>query len=320
MAALLPVRLARAGRRGAGVRRTAAVLLGGGRMALIAVTSPGGAPGVTTVCLAAAFTWPDPVLLAECDPSGGGVLPGYFAGQQPYRIGVAEVAMTAARDLEAARVQLAEEAVPLDGDARRRLLLPGVADPRQALQIKGSWPQIAQVLTTAGRDVIADVGALGVESVPYAILTAADAVVLVLRPTVRFVAMAGPRIEALSRGALAATPHFLLLIGEGPYPAAEVSRTLGGTPILGTVPMLPKAAHILSDGAAGRTRWAGRLQMSSLLRTVGNLGAQLRERLDSASEEQPAAAVGVVPPASFGAGPDLHPGPAAGADSGGGRR
>ncbi|GLX04773.1 hypothetical protein [Microbispora sp. NBRC 16548] len=36
--------------------------------------------------------------------------------------------MTAARDLEAARAQLAEEAVALDGQARRRLLLPGVAD------------------------------------------------------------------------------------------------------------------------------------------------------------------------------------------------
>lgn len=286
---------------------------------MIAVASPGGAPGVTTVCLAAAFTWPDPVLLAECDPSGGGVLPGYFAGRQPYRTGVAEVAMTAARDLEAARAQLAEEAVALDGEARRRLLLPGVADPRQALQIKGSWPQIAQVLTTAGRDVIADVGALGVESVPYAILTAADAVVLVLRPTVRFVAMAGPRIEALSRGALAATPRFLLLIGEGPYPAAEVSRTLGGTPVLGTVPALAKAAQVLSDGATGRTRWAGRLQMSSLLRAVGNLGAELRERLDAAPVGETAIPAGVVPPPSFGAAPDLHRGPAAGTGPAGGR-
>ncbi|GLX04772.1 hypothetical protein Misp03_16990 [Microbispora sp. NBRC 16548] len=67
--ALLPVRLARAGRRCSGVRRAAVVWPGGGRMALIAVASPGGAHGVTTVCLAAAFTWPDPVLLAECDPS-----------------------------------------------------------------------------------------------------------------------------------------------------------------------------------------------------------------------------------------------------------
>ncbi|WP_182900997.1 hypothetical protein [Microbispora sp. H10830] len=47
--ALLPVRLARTGRRCSGVRRAAVVWPGGGRMALIAVASPGGAPGVTTV-------------------------------------------------------------------------------------------------------------------------------------------------------------------------------------------------------------------------------------------------------------------------------
>src|SRR5690606_6012038 len=116
---------------------------------------------------------------------------------------------------------------------------------------------------------------------PYPILTAADAVVLVLRPTVRFVAKAGPRIEALSRGPLAAKPRFLLLIGEGPYPPKEISRALGGTPVLGTVPMLPRAAEILSDGVPRRTRWSTRLQMSSLLRAVESLGADLWDRLRS---------------------------------------
>ncbi|WP_055483210.1 hypothetical protein [Sphaerimonospora mesophila] len=248
-------------------------------MTMIAVVSPGGSPGVTTVCLAAAFSWSSPVLLAECGESS--VLPGYFAGRQPYRAGVVEVAMTAARDLGAARVQLEEETVALDGEARRKLLLPGVADPRQALQIKDSWPQIAEVLKTSDRIVLADVGALGVESVPYAILTAADAVVLVLRPTVRFVARCGPRVEALSRGPLAATPRYLLLIGEGPYSPAEISRALGGTPVLGMIPMLPRAAEIFSDGAPQHLRWSARLQMSSLLQAATGFGVELWEHLKS---------------------------------------
>ena len=40
-------------------------------MALIAIASDKGAPGVTTSALALAAVWPRPVLLAECDPSGG---------------------------------------------------------------------------------------------------------------------------------------------------------------------------------------------------------------------------------------------------------
>ncbi|WP_182880526.1 hypothetical protein [Microbispora sp. H10949] len=178
-------------------------------------------------------------------------------------------------------------------------------------------------------------GALGVESVPYGILAAADAVVLVLRPTVRFVSMAGPRIDALSRGALAGTHRFLLFVGEGPYPPREVSRALGGTPVLGTVPLLPKAARVLSDGAPVGMRWTSRLQMTSLLRAVGSLTADLLGRLPAAplpGPAAPAAAAGEVsPPPSFGARPGLRPEPGselgpgfaaglgAGADAGGGR-
>src|ERR1700734_826069 len=40
-------------------------------MALIVIAADKGAPGVTTTALALAAVWPRPVLLAECDPSGG---------------------------------------------------------------------------------------------------------------------------------------------------------------------------------------------------------------------------------------------------------
>jgi hypothetical protein len=50
-------------------------------MALIALISAKGSPGVTTTALALALTWTSPVILAECDPSGGSVLPGFLRGQ-----------------------------------------------------------------------------------------------------------------------------------------------------------------------------------------------------------------------------------------------
>jgi len=40
-------------------------------MALIAIAADKGSPGVTTTSVALAAVWPRPVLLAECDPSGG---------------------------------------------------------------------------------------------------------------------------------------------------------------------------------------------------------------------------------------------------------
>src|SRR5437763_13615057 len=43
-------------------------------MALIAIASDKGAPGVTTAALALAAVWPRPVLLAECDQAGGGLV------------------------------------------------------------------------------------------------------------------------------------------------------------------------------------------------------------------------------------------------------
>ena len=49
-------------------------------VSLYALVSAGGSPGVTTSALALTLSWPSQVILAECDPSGGDVLAGLFAG------------------------------------------------------------------------------------------------------------------------------------------------------------------------------------------------------------------------------------------------
>jgi len=45
------------------------------------MTSAKGSPGVTTTALSFALTWTTPVIVAECDPSGGSVLAGFLRGQ-----------------------------------------------------------------------------------------------------------------------------------------------------------------------------------------------------------------------------------------------
>ena len=57
---------------------------------LIALCSVKGAPGVTTSALALALSWPRPVVLAELDPAGGDVLPGYGRGE-PFAGGLADL-------------------------------------------------------------------------------------------------------------------------------------------------------------------------------------------------------------------------------------
>ena len=50
-------------------------------MSLYALVSAGGSPGVTTTALTLSLGWPGQVILAECDPSGGDILAGLFAGR-----------------------------------------------------------------------------------------------------------------------------------------------------------------------------------------------------------------------------------------------
>ena len=65
---------------------------------LYALVSAGGSPGVTTAAITLALTWPSPVIVAECDPSGGDVLAGLLAGHVPAGPGLMEHAIEAGRN------------------------------------------------------------------------------------------------------------------------------------------------------------------------------------------------------------------------------
>ena len=76
-------------------------------MALIAIASDKGAPGVTTAALALAAVWPRPVLLAECDPAGGDLVyrfPAVGGGHLDPRRGVLSLAVVARRGMQPQQV------------------------------------------------------------------------------------------------------------------------------------------------------------------------------------------------------------------------
>ena len=92
-------------------------------MSLYALVSPGGAAGCTTTALAVTLTWPKPVILAECDPAGGDILAGLFAGHLPAPRGLLGVAFEAGRGQkhQTARVMTFSRKLERDDRAEERV-------------------------------------------------------------------------------------------------------------------------------------------------------------------------------------------------------
>jgi hypothetical protein len=222
-------------------------------MAIHALVSPGGSPGVTTTAVALALTWPRPVILAECDPGCGDILAGLFAGHLAASRGLLGLAFEAVRNSASLAAELEGQLMPLDGSGQQRFLA-GINDPRQAPGLGTAWHSIAAAFASQDADVIADCGRLGAgDGQPLAVLTEAACVVMVMRPSLRQVARAKPRIEMLSQLLDGPERIRILLIGDRGHKLGEISETLG-VPVLAQLPDDPKTAAVLSDGEGRRTR------------------------------------------------------------------
>ena len=238
-------------------------------MSLYALVSPGGAAGVTTTALALALTWPQPVILAECDPAGGDILAGLFAGHLPAPRGLLGLAFEAGRGSAAISTEPGGHLAPLDGSGSR-MFLAGLSDPRQAPGLAPAWPAIARTLARQACDVIADCGRLDAgDGQPTSVLAEADVVVMVIRASLRQVAAARPRIEMLLqlRGGPGPGRLGLLLVGDKAHGAGEIARTLG-VPVLASLPSDARTAAVLSDGVGRRSSLSDR----SLMRAARSAG------------------------------------------------
>ncbi|GAA3120097.1 hypothetical protein GCM10010466_08650 [Planomonospora alba] len=259
-------------------------------MAVYTLMSPGSSPGVTTTALAVTHVWGGRTLLAECDPKGGNVLPGFLAGQMAgLRGGLLELALAIAHNPDPG--VLWDHVISLDQHAREWLLLPGVRDPRHMAQLSGAWDAIAKVLTAATRgamDVVLDVGQIGRPDTPMRLIAASDMAVMLLRPTLRQAAEAKPRLDALGRYVGTTVPVALCLVGKGDYTPAQISRALYGLPVIGTIPHDPRSAAVLSDGASARRP----LRSSTLMRGASRLADAMRRRLTTTEDLGEAVAAG----------------------------
>jgi hypothetical protein len=278
-------------------------------MAVVALTSARGAPGVSTAALAMTLLWPRPAVLAECDPAGGSsALAGYLRGTVHHSRGLLNLAV-AHRHGELEQT-LWSQLVPLTATATstadasagtvrgstatpdERWLLPGLSDAAQAPSTAALWGPLSGLLASlerAGTDVIVDAGRLGATHAPTPLLRQADLVLLVTGTSLPAIAAARARLAVLreelavtATGGADSSALGLLLVGAGrPYTAREITGALG-VPTVAALAWDPASAEVLSAGAApGR-----RFDTSPLVRSaraaisaVGELVTSRRDRL-----------------------------------------
>jgi hypothetical protein len=258
-------------------------------MALIVIAADKGAPGVTTTALALAAVWPRPVLLAECDPSGGDLVyrfPAAQGGPLDPRRGLVTLAVAARRGLQPG--QLWEHTQKMAGGLD---VLTGVTNAEQGAGLGTLWGPLGGLFAAmSGGDVIADCGRLGADGPQYDLVAQAAVVLLVTRPNAGDVIRLRDRAAAVAaaasaRGRRGFTSAVAVIADQRTLraTAAEVSHALaqGDTPagLVGGIADDPKGAELL------RGAWGGRLDKTLLIRTARETAQQLATSLPAARDD-----------------------------------
>jgi hypothetical protein len=257
-------------------------------MAILILTSAGGSPGVTTLAIGLALTWPRPVLLADCDPGAHqAILAGYLSGQSSHGKGLLRVA-EAHRDRRPLREVVIDQCLPLTGeDGDRRLFLPGFTKPGSAAHFGAVLEDLADTFDRLGDvdlDVIIDAGRVGPTGLPAPLVERGALTVLVLGSSLRAVMSARVHLPMVTdHSQLSSTVRQqlgLVIVGPGrPYAAAEIAKVLA-LPVVADVSTDPEAAAHLSDGAH-RPR---RFDSSPLLRSIRGAATSLASSLQRSTE------------------------------------
>lgn len=253
-------------------------------MAMIAVTSAKGGPGVSTLCLAMGLQWPRRVLLVDADPAAGDLLAGWYGGRGVAGRGL--VALSVASRAASMERELWSQVLPLVEGESRSWLLAGVAEPQQSRSV--AWHRLAGVLASLdyGRDpvdALVDLGRLRSTTEitrpdatgPEPILMHADVVVLVCHGTVAGVRAAQLRVTQLRsmlsyRPGPAGDEGLVGVCVGGPYERAEVAAQLG-IPVLAQIPVDRRTADVLLGGAPQPRGWL----RTPLMRAARDLGNEL---------------------------------------------
>ena len=221
---------------------------------------------VTTLALCLASTWPSRsdssgrrVLLVEADPAGGTLAAVSGWAAEPSLVSLAAAAR---RGGEAALVWEHCQGLP-GGEA-------ALAAPGGAEQAAGALGMLAGLLGCLGgldADVVVDCGRLDPASPALSLWERADRAVLAVRPRLADLAALATWLEGRPPGG---DRLGLVVVGDGPYPDAEITDALG-VEVLARLPWDPAAAAALATVPAS----ARQLRLAPLVRA----GRSLADRL-----------------------------------------
>lgn len=236
---------------------------------MIAFVSTKGSPGATTAALALAVAWSagEPSLLMEADPDGGDL-----AARCGLAIdGPGLASLSIAGRHEGTTPNALGHCQQFGGGQVPIVVAPsGSHQASAALQALGA--RLHDCLEATEHMIFVDAGRMRLNSPAIPVVSAADAVIIVARPTL-FGAEATMRHRAaLSEAGLDAT---VLLVGERPYGPTEFADATGAD-VLGALADDRRGATALFEAPdAMLTR------RSALLRDARNVATVLRERLAS---------------------------------------
>ena len=257
-------------------------------MGILLLTSASGSPGVTTLAVGLALTWPRPILLADCDPGAHqAILAGYLGGRSASGKGLLRVA-EAHRDRRPLREAVLDQTLPLSAEAEsRRLFLPGFTKPGSAMHFSGVWEDLAEALDRLGEvdiDVIIDCGRLAPQGPPVPLLERSALTLVVVTSTLRSIMSARIHLPTLrdhrplnstDRGHLG-----LVVVGEGqPYRQTEIAKALD-VPVIASVAYDPKAATHFSDGRPRQRRFDSSPLIRSIRDAASNLSSAMQRSAD----------------------------------------
>jgi hypothetical protein len=257
-------------------------------MAILLLASTGGSPGVTTLAVGLALTWPRPILLADCDPGAHqAILAGYLGGRSAGGKGLLRVA-EAHRDRRPLREAVLDQTLPLSAEQEsRRFLLPGFTKPASAMHFGGVWEDLAEAFDRLGEvdiDVIIDCGRIGPSGPPAALLERSAVTAVVVTSTLRSIMSARVHLPTLRdhpRLTSADREHIgLIVVGESqPYRRGEIARALD-VPVITSIAHDRQSAAHLSDGCPRHRRF----DTSPLIRSIRDAASQLSSRLQRSAE------------------------------------
>ena len=238
-------------------------------MTLLVFGSARSSPGATTAALAVS-SWIDRSVVVEADPDGGVVAVRYGLAREP-----GLVTLAASRSL--GEEGLLGHAQTLPGGT------PVVVAPESADRATNIWRVsgsglVSMLGSVDDHVVVVDGGRLGPSSPSLSLLPHASVVAVVARPEPDQLLAATDRIEAIS--ALGARAG-LVLVGDRPYTAAEVTAQLG-CDVLGVIADDRRGAKALTDGGSPRS-----VRRSMLMRSARGLADRLIAASQPHVEPQP---------------------------------